>query len=116
MIDFKDIQLKELLTVKYHQYNQACFIDSDPIQIPHRYQTPEDREISGFLTTTIAWGKRTSIIHNASRLMQMMGNAPYDFVMNANDHQIGKILAFTHRTFQGEDCFYFIHSLRNIYQ
>ncbi len=108
-------QIKELLDLKYHQYNLVSFIESDPIQIPHSYNITEDIEISGFLAATIAWGQRKSIINNSRRLMQMMGNNPYDFVMEASEYQLERLLGFRHRTFQGEDCYYFVHSLRNIY-
>ena len=44
-----------------------------------------------------------------------MGNSPFEFVMNANDSQLLKIEGFVHRTFNSDDCTYFIKSLRNIY-
>ena len=59
-------ELKEFLDEKVLQYNNLTFIDSDPIQIPHRYSIKEDIEISGFLTATIAWGNRKMIIKNVS--------------------------------------------------
>ena len=58
-------ELKEFLDEKYLQYNTPKFIESDPIQIPHQFRIKEDIEISGFLTATIAWGNRKSIINNA---------------------------------------------------
>lgn len=109
-------ELKELLDYKYLQYNNMEFIESDPIQIPHRFTLDRDIEISGFLSAAIAWGLRKSIINNLNRLMNLMDNSPYDFLMNASEEQISKLLGFKHRTFQGEDCFYFIYSLRNIYK
>lgn len=48
-------ELKDFLDEKVTQYNTLDFIDSDPVQIPHRYSTKEDIEISGFLAATIAW-------------------------------------------------------------
>jgi uncharacterized protein (TIGR02757 family) len=107
--------LKELLEEKYDLYNRASFIESDPIQIPHLFSIKQDIEIAGFLTATIAWGQRISIISNARKLMGMMGSSPYEFVMEANNQQLEKLLNFVHRTFQGEDCLFFINSLRHIY-
>jgi uncharacterized protein (TIGR02757 family) len=107
--------LKEFLDEKYDQYNRPEFITSDPIQIPHRFLLEEDIEISAFLTATIAWGQRKAIISNATRLMNLMGNNPHDFVMNASVGQLAKMETFVHRTFQGVDCLFFIKSLRNIY-
>jgi len=108
--------LKEFLDEKYDLYNRPEFIDSDPIQIPHLYTRKEDIEIAGFLAATIAWGQRKSIITNAHKLMALMGNNPYDFVMEARAPQLEKLRSFVHRTFQGVDCYFFILALRNIYQ
>ena len=104
--------IKELLEEKVLQYNNPKFIDSDPIQIPHAYQLKEDIEIAGFLTATISWGNRKMIINNARQLMNLMGNSPYDFVMNAKPE---KNFDFVHRTFNSIDLQYFIKGLRHIY-
>ena len=109
-------ELKDYLDFKAGQYNNQNFIESDPIQIPHNYQLKEDIEISGFLAATIAWGNRKMIINNATKMMQIMGNNPYDFVMNASSSQIDEISGFVHRTFNTEDFQYFIKALQNIYK
>lgn len=107
-------ELKEYLDFKADQYNHPDFITSDPIQIPHQFSLKEDIEISGFLTATIAWGNRKSIITNALKLMEIFGQSPYDFVMN---YQRGNSLIenFVHRTFNGIDLDCFLLSLKNIY-
>ena len=64
--------IKYLLDDRVNQYNHPDFIDTDPIQIPHRFSRKEDIEIAGFLTATIAWGQRKSIISNANKLLGMM--------------------------------------------
>ncbi|HUH25813.1 MAG TPA: TIGR02757 family protein [Flavobacterium sp.] len=112
-MDFKE--LKEFLDFKADQYNNPNFIESDPIQIPHQFTLKEDIEISGFLAATIAWGNRKMIINSANKMMNAMGNNPYDFVMSASNEQIEGIDYIVHRTFNSEDFRYFIKSLRNIY-
>lgn len=109
-------ELKDYLDFKADQYNNPNFIESDPIQIPHRYKIKEDIEISGFLAATIAWGNRKMIINSATKMMDAMGNNPYDFVMNATNNHIDAIDNIVHRTFNSEDFRYFIKSLRNIYE
>lgn len=111
----KQVELKEFLDAKVSQYNNPKFIESDPIQIPHQFHKKEDIEIAGFLTATIAWGNRKSIINNAKRLMDLLDNAPYDFVLNHHESDLEKLLPFVHRTFNGNDCKQFIKSLRHIY-
>ncbi len=108
-------ELKEFLEAKVEQYNNPKFIESDPIQIPHQFTLKEDIEISGFLTATIAWGNRKSIINNAKRLMELLDNSPYDFIMNHESNDLDKLHPFVHRTFNGDDAIQFIKSLKNIY-
>lgn len=109
------MDLKEFLEEKVNQYNNSKFIESDPIQIPHRFQLKEDIEISSFLTSTIAWGNRKMIIKNADRMMLLMDNSPYDFVMNHTESDLDSFDGFVHRTFNSIDFKYFIKALNNIY-
>ena len=109
-------ELKEFLDEKVVLYNHPNFIESDPIQIPHRFQLKEDIEISGFLAATISWGNRKMIIKNGLKLMDLLGNSPYDFIMNHSDNQLETVSNFVHRTFNGIDCVTFIKGLKNIYE
>ena len=109
-------ELKEFLDEKVILYNNPKFIESDPIQIPHSFTLKEDIEIAGFLSATIAWGNRKMIINNAKRLMEIMGNSPYDFIVNHKENDLEKLSGFVHRTFNSIDAVYFIKSLQNIYQ
>jgi len=106
-------ELKEFLDEKVIQYNSPDFISSDPIQIPHQYQVKEDIEIAAFLVATIAWGNRKSIINNGNKLMALMGNSPYDFVMSHSQNHLES--TFVHRTFNTIDLQYFLKALQNIY-
>lgn len=107
-------ELTQFLNEKVEQYNQPKFIESDPIQIPHQFTKKEDIEIAGFLTVTIAWGKRPMIIKNAQKMMELLGNSPYDFIINHQEKDL-EFEHFVHRTFNLIDFKYFIKSLKNIY-
>ena len=108
-------ELKEFLDIKVAQYNTPDFLETDPISIPHKFNQKEDIEISGFLTAIIAWGNRKSIIQNASRLMEMMDLAPYQFVMGHTENDLNNLTGFVHRTFNATDLTYFITALRHLY-
>jgi uncharacterized protein (TIGR02757 family) len=108
-------ELKEFLDNKVIQYNNPKFIESDPIQIPHQFSIKEDIEITAFLTATIAWGKRQMIIKNSNRMLEIMDNSPYDYVMNHSETDLEKTAPFVHRTFNGDDFSFFVKSLQNIY-
>lgn len=111
----KPAALKEFLDEKVLLYNNPNFIESDPIQIPHLFSVKEDIEIAGFLSATIAWGNRKMIINNAKKLMNIMGDSPYDFVMEHEEHHLEKLEHFVHRTFNGGDLKTFVKALQHIY-
>ncbi|MDR0230326.1 MAG: TIGR02757 family protein [Flavobacteriaceae bacterium] len=108
-------ELKDFLDEKVITFNNPSFIQDDPIQIPHLYSQKEDIEIAGFLSATIAWGNRKMIIKNAHRMMELMGNSPYDFVMEHNEDQLEQFNTFVHRTFNGVDFSTFVKGLKHIY-
>lgn len=110
---FKEV--KELLDEKYFQFNNTSFIETDPISIPHQFSKKEDIEIASLLVATIAWGQRTSIINNGNKLMRLMNDEPYEFIMNFSKKDAIRFEDFVHRTFNSMDCVFFLNALKNIY-
>lgn len=108
-------QIKADLDFAYEKYNQAAFIPDDPISIPHLFDQKQDIEVIGFIMATISWGKRNSIIKNGHRLVEIMGNEPYRYVLQASEEDL-KDLVFVHRTFNAQDLAFFIKALREIYK
>ena len=108
--------LIELLEAKYREYNNPSFIPEDPVSIPHLFSKKENVEISGFLTATIAWGQRKTIIRSAKSLIERMDGDPHDFILNLREEDLKVFRGFKHRTFNQEDCIYFIRALSNIYR
>ena len=111
----KESELFEFLEEKAKLYERKDFIEHDPISIPHQFSRKEDIEIIALIVATISWGNRKSIITNGNRLVEMMGESPYDFVMSANKKQLQKS-NFVHRTFNSTDLSQFIFSLKKIYE
>ncbi len=109
-------ELKAFLDAKTLQYQRPDFLSSDPIQIPHRFHDQSDIEIAAFLTATIAWGNRLSIIRSANKMMEIMDEAPYDFVTSASEEELNKSAQFVHRTFNGIDFTTFVKGLRHLYK
>lgn len=111
--------LKEFLDAKVDFYNQPSFIKDDPISIPHRFTKKQDIEIAGFFAALLAWGNRKSIIISCTRLMELMDNAPYDFIMNTDwnedPHEFIPFEGFVHRTFNEMDLFHLLDFLKYHY-
>ncbi|MBN1597928.1 MAG: TIGR02757 family protein [Bacteroidales bacterium] len=108
--------IKQLLDEKYIQYNKPEFIVSDPVSIPHMFSSKENIEVSALLTATLSWGSRQLIIKSAGKLIEMLDNNPYDFLISASEKEINDLKRFYYRTFNGTDTVYFIRSLINIYR
>lgn len=107
-------ELKDLLNLAAERYNVPEFIENDPIQFPRRYHRKQDIEISAFLTATITWGKRSLIIRSAEKMHQLMGESPYDYLMEGGYEKLGQ--ANIHRTFFQQDMAYICRGLQAIYQ
>ena len=107
--------LKELLDEAYDRHARPDFIADDPIQLPRAFARREDAEVVGFLTATIAWGQRKTIIANAWKLARLMDEAPHDFVMNASPTELRRLEGFVHRTFNSTDLRHFVKGLRHVY-
>ncbi len=107
--------MQALLDEAYERYAQPGFIADDPIQLPRAFSRRADAEVIGFLTATIAWGQRKTIIANAWKLVQLMDEAPHDFVMNASPAELRRVEGFVHRTFNSIDLTHFVKGLRHVY-
>ena len=107
---------KKILEDRFERYCTPEFITDDPISIPHRFSKKQDIEIAGFLTATIAWGNRKSILKSSAKMMMLMDEAPSDFVLNHQPADLQVFEGFVHRTFNVVDIQYFITSLQHIYQ
>lgn len=67
------------------QYETAEFIQSDPVQIPHRYDSRVNIKISAFVTAWIAWGARKQIIKKADYIdREIFKGEPYHYIVGNN--------------------------------
>jgi uncharacterized protein (TIGR02757 family) len=76
----EDIKNKLLMCAE--MYHRADFIQSDPVQFPHRYTLKQDIEVSGLLTAIMSFGNRKQILKKAEELHGLMGDSPYQYVLS----------------------------------
>lgn len=76
----EDIKNKLLMCAEI--YHCAGFIESDPVQFPHRYTKKQDIEVSGLLTAIMSFGNRKQILKKANELHELMGDSPYQYVLS----------------------------------
>ena len=113
-IDLKFKNVQTLLNAYDRKYRNKNFCTNDPVQIPMRYKTPLDREISAFLVSVICWGNRKAIIQAATRWMDAMGSSPYEFVQNYSAKDYTYVKSIYYRTFNSEDCHHLLLQLQKL--
>jgi uncharacterized protein (TIGR02757 family) len=113
----KDIHaLEDFLNRKMDEFYQPSFIENDPICVPHQFKRKQDIEIAGFFAAIFSWGNRKTIIQKAKELMQLMDNAPFQFIRDHRERDLKKLTGFKHRTFNTTDLLYFISFLKFHYK
>jgi uncharacterized protein (TIGR02757 family) len=108
-------ELRIFLDRKVAEYNQPSFIIDDPVSIPHRFTRKQDIEIAGFFAAIFSWGNRKTIIRKTEELMQLMDQAPWQFVRSHTDKDLKRLLDFKHRTFNATDLLYFVDFFHHHY-
>lgn len=108
--------LVAFLNEKAAFYNGFDFIANDPVSIPHRFSKKQDIEIAAFFAAILAWGNRKAIINSCNKLMHLMDDAPYEFIMQINWHEspayYKKFKSFVHRTFNANDLWHLLNFLQ----
>ena len=107
--------IRELLDMEAARINNPDFIDKDPVQFPRRFSQLQDIEIVAFLSAIIAWGNRKMICRDAERMLNLMDNEPYKYVMEEGYEDLDSDMNL-HRTFFGRHFQYFLRGLNKIYK
>lgn len=110
-----DSDLKELLDREAARINAPEFIPQDPVQFPRRFSKIQDIEIAGLLVANIAWGNRKMICRDADRILALMDNDPYNYVMDQGYLDLDPDMNL-HRTFFARHLQQYLAGLRSIYK
>lgn len=109
------MDIKELLDYEAARINNPDFILRDPVQFPRRFERLEDIEIAAFLSAMIAWGNRKMICRDIEKMLNLMDNEPFAYVMDKGYEDLDPKLNI-HRTFFASHFQHFLKGLRKIYE
>lgn len=107
-------EIIELLDSEAERINSPAFIEKDPVQFPRRFESLQDIEIVSFLAAMLAWGNRKMICKDIEKLLCLMGNEPYSYVMEEGYEDLDPKLNI-HRTFFAAHLKHFLRGLKKIY-
>lgn len=106
--------MKQKLDATVARINVPEFVKSDPVQFPRAFSDSKDIEIAAFLCALQAWGRRSVILRDCQRLLDLMDRQPYRFVMEEGWHLLQESQNI-HRTFFVRHLIYFLRGLRVVY-
>ncbi len=107
-------QLKNVLEKLYAKYNHPKFVPPDPLQFLYKYPNPADREVVGFLSAELAYGRVEQIEKSLNDLFGRMGTNPYAFVRNFGEAERERLSSFRHRFTSGQDISDLLQVLREV--
>jgi len=109
-------QLKEILEKLYAKYNRSEFIPPDPLQFLYKYSNPADKEVVGFLSAALAYGRVEQIEKSLTDLFGRMGPSPYAFVRDFDEAKREKLSTFKHRFTTGQDISDLLQVLQDVFE
>jgi len=112
--------MEELLKKYADIYNDLRYFKEDPIAFPRRFDAMRKRgeadrrdvEISALIAAHLAWGRRSMIVRDCTRVFDEMGWKPYDYVMKGEYRNEPLSL---HRTIKWQDFAAICGRLRTFY-
>ncbi|MCH5224734.1 MAG: TIGR02757 family protein [Muribaculaceae bacterium] len=107
--------IRELLDSEAARINNPGFIEKDPVQFPRRFEKIQDIEIVSFLAANLAWGNRKMICRDIEKMLSLMDNEPYQYMMEKGYEDLEPRLNI-HRTFFAEHLQHFLRGFRKIYK
>ncbi len=95
--------IKDILQRLYRKYNHRNRIKPDPLQFVYKYPNKKDMEIASLLSAVLAYGRVEQIQNSLTKLLGLIGDSPYDFVMDFGQGHRRKLQQFKHRFTTGDD-------------
>lgn len=94
------------------KYENKTFIETDPIQIPHRYKDKEDIEIVAFISALFAYGSRKVFIPKLDELFSKMEKSPLEYIKNG---EFSNLKSFNYRFAKENDVVEILKVLSKLY-
>ena len=82
--------MKKILDDLVKKYETVDFIKNDPIQFPHKYKNKEDIELSAFISSLFAFGRREMFIKKLDYLFSF--STPMELVLDYKKYNLDDFL------------------------
>ena len=110
------MNLKDKLEYHYRTFNFEQ-IEPDPLQFPHLFKDDKDIEVMAFISSVFAYGTVAQIISTLNKIVQIMNNQPYKFILNVEKKNLKeKLDGLKHRFYNEHDIATLFLVLRKVYR
>ncbi len=107
--------LKKMLNRFYREYDFQGRVSHDPIKFPRRYRADNDIEVSAFIASCLAYGKVGLFSTVVERILRVMGESPYDFLLAFDPKRDRRILSgIKYRFNENDDIICLLFLLRRV--
>ena len=103
--------MKKLLDDLVEKYETPDFIISDPIKFPHRYSDKTDIEISAFISSLFAFGRREMFLKKLEALFSL-SQSPCELIKDYKKYDLSD---FLYRFIKSEDLIELLRLLNKLY-
>jgi uncharacterized protein (TIGR02757 family) len=106
---------KDFFDNLYSTYNRQDFIHPDPLEFLHEYGCSLDREITGIIASSLAYGRVAQILCSVGRVLSRMGSSPRKFLESATRETLNTSFSgFRHRFTTGDELIEFLLAVRAV--
>ncbi len=88
-----EIQIRKWLDQTLTQFHRPEFLGSDPLELPHRFEHAEDRELIAVISALFAYGNVKSMKAAILTVVTPLGERPAEKLKSIDENEIGKIWA-----------------------
>ena len=105
---------EKILDELYARYNRREFVHPDPLEFLYNYQDIRDREIVGFVASSLAYGRVAQILKSVSSVFERM-TSPSIFLKHASRKSLLKTFkGFKHRFTTEEEIVLMLFGIKRV--
>ena len=90
-------------------------VHTDPLSFVHLFENSGDREVTGFIASSLAYGRVAQIQRSVERVLERMGEHPLEYLMTTTDMELEETFRdFVHRFTTGSEIIGTLRGLREV--
>ncbi|MBQ7154867.1 MAG: TIGR02757 family protein [Synergistaceae bacterium] len=82
------VKLKAFLEGMYYVYARRELVNPDPLYFLYSYSDVRDREITGLIASSLAYGRVAQIMKSVDKVLSCLGDRPREFLLKNKDFEV----------------------------